>query len=411
VSPTAEPLELPAVAVLVEPGAPQVFAIASAARGVCRLVWACDLADPAMAAEQRAYARFGTVVDLHGRRGADVATELTGLGVRGVLSVTDGPLPYAAALADHMGLPFHDPATARLCTDKAAQRACLATHGVPSAAFVSVPLGSPLPQGFPVPAVVKPRRGAASRGVVYADDEAAVRAAVAAAGEDVLVEEFLPDLTPRATQTNRADLVAVEMVVRSGEPSLVAVTQRWPLEPPWRETGSCLPAGLPDDVTAEIAAVAFAAAEALGVRHGFLHVEVKRTPTGPRIVEVNGRLGGMVSQLHQLAGGHDLIRQSLLLALDEPLEQSPPLDRVGYLHWLYAPSGVAAVGAVTGLDQVRALPGVTDVRLDTPLGAPIDPSRGNDSHVVAVEGSAPDHATAFALRAGILRAITMVAAV
>jgi len=54
--------------------------------------------------------------------------------------------------------------------------------------------------------------------------------------------------------------------------------------------------------------LATAATKALRVRTGFLHTEIKVTPSGPRVIEVNGRLGGGLPNLLQQAAGFDLLR-------------------------------------------------------------------------------------------------------
>ena len=67
---------------------------------------------------------------------------------------------------------------------------------------------------------------------------------------------------------------------------------RFPLAEPFRETGDFMPHPLETEEAETVVAVAIAAAEALGVRSGALHTEIKLTPDGPRIIEVNGRIGG-----------------------------------------------------------------------------------------------------------------------
>jgi len=84
------------------------------------------------------------------------------------------------------------------------------------------------------------------------------------------------------------------------------VTGRFPLAPPFRETGSFLPSDLgPADQDA-VVALAGAASEAMQVLNGLLHTEIKMTPEGPRIVEINGRVGGGISGMIARLGGPSL---------------------------------------------------------------------------------------------------------
>jgi hypothetical protein len=86
-------------------------------------------------------------------------------------------------------------------------------------------------------------------------------------------------------------LVSVESIVREGVIEHFMVTGRFPFAPPFRETGLFLPSDLGLAERDSVTSLATAAAAAMKVRHGFLHTEIKMTPAGPRIVQVNGRLG------------------------------------------------------------------------------------------------------------------------
>lgn len=113
----------------------------------------------------------------------------------------------------------------------------------------------------------------------------------------LIVEEYLPGRDDQPL----GDYVAVECAVDGGVVAL-AVTGKLRLLPPFRETGQFWPARLPADEREEIIDLAVAALEALDVRTGLAHVEIKLTPAGPRVIEVNGRLGGLQVDLAQRPG-------------------------------------------------------------------------------------------------------------
>lgn len=74
----------------------------------------------------------------------------------------------------------------------------------------------------------------------------------------------------------------------------------------------------------EITEYAAACVSALGFRRGAFNVEVKRTVEGPRLIEVNGRLGGYsTTDIHQEVWGVDLVEQWLRLSLDLPPRITP----------------------------------------------------------------------------------------
>ena len=74
-----------------------------------------------------------------------------------------------------------------------------------------------------------------------------------------------------------------------------------------------MPSALPDDRQESVRLVATAAIHALGITIGVTHTEVKLTPDGPKIIEVNGRLGGSVAPLLARSAGFDAIRMQLMI--------------------------------------------------------------------------------------------------
>ena len=101
-----------------------------------------------------------------------------------------------------------------------------------------------------------------------------------------------------------------------------------------------------------------------GVTDGFVNVDIKVTPDGPRIVEVNGRLGGNVQVMIELAGGPPIMPLVFGLALGHDMSAEPALarilegrwPRVGYFAWVQAPMSATRRSAVEGLDAVAVLP-------------------------------------------------------
>jgi len=102
--------------------------------------------------------------------------------------------------------------------------------------------------------------------------------------------------------------------------------------------------------------LASTAIEALGVSIGCLHSEIKLTPDGPRVIELNGRIGGGVPEMLLDATGVDLMQIALRLALGEEIVFStmPSFSKVGYLLYVHAPFDMRRVAAVNGLDGLRA---------------------------------------------------------
>ncbi|HVW17886.1 MAG TPA: hypothetical protein VHB30_06520, partial [Solirubrobacteraceae bacterium] len=315
---------------------------------------------------------------------------------------SDDLIASTAAIAAELGLAYYDPVTAERLVDKAAQRRALRAAGIPVPEHWLIAPGAGEDEVGEVagriryPAVLKPRQGQGSRNAFAVGDAADLRAALRDLGGArrdfaVIVEEYLPD---RATSDpDFAGYLSVESVVLDGAIHHVTSTGRFPPMAPFRETGFFIPSALPADVLAEVLAVVDAAIPALGIRRGALHTEVKLTPDGPRVIEVNGRLGGGVAGMLASVSDVNFFRLALDVAAGELVPPALPLalDRVAYLFYVQATVGHATVAAIEGLDDVGRHPGVRDVFLNRPPGSIVDWHDGNHGYVYSVTGVADDH--------------------
>ncbi len=92
----------------------------------------------------------------------------------------------------------------------------------------------------------------------------------------MLLEEYLPD-GPPLPGGFEADYVSVETVAAAGRFTHLAITGRFPVAPPFRETGFFIPATLPGIRRAEVLELATDTLAALGLDTGAAHTEVKLT--------------------------------------------------------------------------------------------------------------------------------------
>jgi biotin carboxylase len=205
----------------------------------------------------------------------------------GVLCVLDEFLIAAACLARDLGLPHEPVSTVRLLRDKAAVRERLTGAGVGAlrwqrADTAEQALEAAAAVGYPV--VVKPVAGHSSIGVsvLWNQRQAAKVLAEARGGGPLLVEQF------RAGRE-----LAAQVLVQDGRTHLYGFGERLPS--PVHQTvalGGCFPArferrGVARRFVEEVV-------RALGIRNSALHIELLMTPTGPELIEVNGRIAGYV---------------------------------------------------------------------------------------------------------------------
>jgi hypothetical protein len=393
---------LPRVAVLYEPGAFSPLEISEAALGLCDLIWVTGWSAALESSVARLLPRLGMLIDVRDLDPEATVAALREAHTRGIAVFTDGAQQPAAELAWELELPFHSPQTALWLRDKLEQRRALRAGGLPVPVALAVSradVGSRAQAEaleLTWPAVLKPRRGSGGSEtfLVNGPDELVVVLEDVPREREFMLEEYLPDC-PDSRGAPVADMVSVELVVVGGVSRHVAISGRFPIAAPLRENGGFLPSNLDADASAAVVDAAKQAAAALGVERGVLHIEVKQTPAGPRIIEVNGRVGGIVPMLLRRLGGPPLITWALRLALGldvgrfEPIVAGPAV--AFYYVWL-PPVGDFYVREIQGFDAVRSLPQIDQAWLNRQAGDWVSSREGGMfGHLGAAYGAVANH--------------------
>lgn len=362
----------------------------------CRLVWVLDDAFVGDETTGRLLRRLGDVVDIADLDDDAAAARLAQARPAGILSFVDDQIPRAAALAQRLGLRYHSPELARILTDKGAQRDALHKVGIAEPWYSVVPAGSSrdrlsrLADRIDFPCMVKPVSGMGSRGIHLLHDRDELLA-LAESAHDHIVEEFLHDRDDHPTWA--AGYLSVESVVVDGVATHVALTGRFPLAPPFRETGNFIPAMVDERSGAQLLAMVDAAITGLGVRDSVLHTEIKLTPDGPRLIEINGRLGGRPGFVLAEVSEVNLFAIACQVAVGAPVAAAgpAPLTGVGFWLMLQPPQDATVLTALDGLDAAAALPGVRTVTPRREVGQAVDWREGTDGQVVTIRGAVADH--------------------
>ena len=323
----------PRLVIVLHPFSIPPMEIAEAARDFCDLLWVFDFTDPQLSPLLPLIRRLGAVVDTAGLRDAEVATHVAMHHPDGVMTFSE-LIPLAAAIAEQSNLRFHSLHTAQLLTNKYRQRIALAHAGVPGPGFWPVPTDmdfrerSALADVLSYPVVVKPQAGSGSQNAHRVGDPATLLRLLDEArgrAEDVLIEEELAEAHAREFQ-RFGEVLMVDSLALDGRITHYALTGHFIPAQPFRGTGSFIPIHLNDAQRNAVFEATEAALKALGVAAGLTNTDLILTPDGPRVLEVNGRIGGQVPTLLTLAGASPLLPQVMRFAVRESMEISSPLQ-------------------------------------------------------------------------------------
>ncbi|WP_144118700.1 ATP-grasp domain-containing protein [Catellatospora sichuanensis] len=259
--------------------------------------------------------------------------------IAGVFTWDEARTPQTAELAAALGLPG-DPAVTARCRDKLLTRRALAAAEVAQPA--SVPVGS-LSQAFAeaarigYPVILKPSDLALSVGVI----KVAGPAELAAAYEftSAVRHGALPDWRPQVLLEEYVDgeEISVDAAVHHGEVTPLCVARKEIGHPPYCiEIGHYVHGDDPLLHDPQLRGLLQDAHAALGFRDGITHTEIKLSSRGPRIIEVNGRLGGdMIPYLGLRATGVDVALAAAAVACGRPPVAVPDRRLVAAVRFFY----------------------------------------------------------------------------
>ncbi|SFD75837.1 Biotin carboxylase [Streptomyces aidingensis] len=339
----------------------------------------------------------------------DRAESLHGvLGFDGVLSSCDYYLPAVARVADRLGLPGPDPEAVAAACRKDATRRALDAAGVPGprhalcrdwpeTAAAAAEIGYPL--------VIKPVDLCAGMYVRQAGDERELADAwkalsdfpVNARGQRrdpvVLLEELLT-----------GPEVSVETVSYDGTCRVVGVTDKsLGGAPAFIETGHMFPAALEPADRRAAAETAVAALRALGLDQVVAHTEIRLTPGGPRVIEVNPRpAGNRITELVRHVTGIDLPGAAVDVALGRVPDLEPRPTGVGSAAiGFLLPDRAGELAGIDGAERAAAAEGVREVDLAAP-GRTVRAAGSNNDYLGHVMVTDPRAGQARERMAGVL---------
>jgi biotin carboxylase len=302
-----------------------------------------------------------------------------------IIPTDDATVTLAARLANALHLPHNSVEAAAATRDKHLMRQRLAAAGLPTPwfhLFSTAANPAQAAQVVPYPCVLKPTCLSGSRGVIRANDPAQFEAAfrriqplLATVGSaEILVEAYIPGRE-----------FALEGLLRQGQLTVLALFDKPdPLEGPYfEETIYVTPSREPPEQQAAIASCVASAAQALGLREGALHGEVRVNGAGAWLVEVAGRsIGGLCGQTLRFAHSAQVSLEELILrqALGWEIDSTERERQAGGVMMLPIPARGTLAGW-TGLEEAQAVPGIESIEITARVNYPLVPLPEGESYL------------------------------
>ncbi len=246
------------------------------------------------------------------------------IGIDGITTIaSDTAVVTVNYVASELGLISNPYEFSKETTDKYHMRKRLTRNGIPSPDFVkveSVEEAQTINLQFPV--IVKPVDRSGSRGVKKVADINAFNDAVNIAISEsfsgqAIIEEFIYGRE-----------ISVECISHEGIHHILQATDKVTTgSPHFVELEHHQPAQLSDDILAKVHSIVIKGLDALHVKYGASHSELKITDDGKiYVIEIGARMGGdfIGSNLVQLSTGYDFLKGVIEIALGD---FTPPIIR------------------------------------------------------------------------------------
>ena len=301
----------------------------------------------------------------------------------GVAAVGDRPAYIASLAASLLGVPFHPPEAVAAARSKFTSRERFRAAGLPVPEYFRVKLSdgpAAAAARAQYPCVLKPLGLSASRGVIRADDPSQFLAAferirrILSSAEIVRLEDD-SDTYLQVERYIPGYEFALEGLVTAGRLQVLALFDKPdPLDGPFfEETIYITPSRHGKAVQSAILDAAQKAVQALGLRQGPVHAEMRWNEHGVFLLEVAPRcIGGICARA--LVFQPEISLEELILRHAAGEDVSKARLRDGASGVMMIPIPAAGVyQSVQGVEEASGVPGIRDVVISAKQGQMLQP--------------------------------------
>lgn len=304
----------------------------------------------------------------------------------GIITLSDYYIEIVSEVADYFNLPSEKAEVIKAAKNKNITRSILSEKQVPSPKFLVSEERAEVLEGakqIGFPCIIKPVRDTGSNNVLCVANEKELIKGIAdiqnihfnERGQEysklILLEEFL-----------LGEELSVETFTQNGHINLIGFTsKRLTGNPYFVEDGFSFPYELSNDLRNKVFEITASALKAIGHSFGPCHTEVKLTEEGPKIIEINPRLGGrFLVDLIKDSIGIDLIKEWIKVSVGLDGDFQPNYIKKGAAYSVITSKNEGYFMGIKGIEEALKVKYIKKITLDVKKGDFISrPQKNADS--------------------------------
>jgi len=307
----------------------------------------------------------------------------SGLEIKTIVSFVDPYVHIASILCDEFCDNYTSSTAIEMMEDKEKTRNYLKNQSYSPKFFLIKPHES-VPTNLEFPLIVKSPKSTGSKDVLLAKDASQLNDHLRYLrsknlGETIMIEEYID-----------GPQYLVEAIVYKRQPHVIGVIEQEITQGKrFIITGYGVLVKAPSDIQAGLEEVLQSIVKTFNIENGALHLELRLTKNGWKLIEINPRIsGGAMNNMIFAAFGINLVEETLKLLLGEPPNIQPRHKKFVYTKYVIVESK-GILERVIGRTRASKSPGVVDVYVKPRRGTLLTPplSMGHRYAYVIAEGT------------------------
>lgn len=318
-----------------------------------------------------------------------------GLNIKSIVSFVDPFVHIASTLCDEFCQNYTSSSAIETMEDKEKTRKFLQDQPY-SPKFLLMKPNEPIAKNLTFPLIVKSPKSTGSKDVLLATDADQLNNHLKALRsknpyETIMIEEYLD-----------GPQYLVEAVVYQRQPHVIGIIEQEITQGKrFIITGYGVLVKAPKDIQSGIEEVLHSIVKAFDIENGALHLELRLTQNGWKLIEINPRIsGGAMNNMLQAALGFSLVEETLKILLGEQPNLQPRHKKFVYTKYVIVESR-GILEKVIGKARATRSTGVVEVYVKPRRGTLLTPplSMGHRYAYVIAEGATLKEARNHAINA------------